>query len=143
MDNVVAVSADDASFMRRALRLARRARRTHPNPRVGAVLVKEGRIIGEGYHRGVGTPHAETAAFADAGDPEAARGATLYVTLEPCSFWGEGRIPCSQRCLEAGVARVVAAMTDPDTRVSGQGFAQLRAAGVDVTVGVEEKAARS
>lgn len=131
---------EDARFMRRALRLAQRGR-THPNPLVGAVVVKNGRIVGEGFHPKKGEPHAETFAFAAAG--EQARGATLYVTLEPCSFTGGGRIPCTDRCLNAGVARVVGAMTDPDSRVSGSGFAALRAAGVEVVVGVEEEAARA
>lgn len=130
--------------MRRALALARRAR-THPNPMVGAVLVKEGRVIGEGWHQGVGTPHAETVALAQAG--EAAHGATLYVTLEPCSHAvnrdGTPRIPCATRCLDARVARVVVAMTDPDDRVSGRGIARLRSAGVSVSVGLKEETARA
>lgn len=109
---------------------------------VGAVLVQGGVIIGEGFHRGVGTPHAEAAALA-AVSAEAARGATLYVSLEPCSHTDGGRTPCVARCLDAGVARVVAAHEDPDERVSGRGFAQLRAAGVAVVVGVLEDQARS
>lgn len=126
--------------MRRALQLAARGR-THPNPRVGAVLVQKGRIIGEGWHEGVGTPHAETTAFADSKRRnENTQGATLYVTLEPCSFWtrpdGTSRIPCAYRCIEAGIAQVFAALEDPDARVEGQGFAQLRAAGVAVTAGM-------
>ena len=131
---------DDIRYMHRALQLARRGR-THPNPMVGAVVVKDGQIVGEGFHPRKGEAHAETFAFAAAG--AAARGATLYVTLEPCSFTGGGRTPCTARCLAAGVVRVVGAMTDPDARVSGQGFEQLRAAGVAVTVGVEEAAARA
>lgn len=133
---------DDIRFMRRALALARRGRHTHPNPRVGAVIVREGKIVGEGWHKGVGTPHAETDALANT-PGDAARGATIYVTLEPCSFTGGGRTPCSRRCIDAGIARVVGAMTDPDPRVSGNGYAQLRAAGISVTVGVEESAARA
>jgi diaminohydroxyphosphoribosylaminopyrimidine deaminase/5-amino-6-(5-phosphoribosylamino)uracil reductase len=139
-----ASDAEDARYMRRALFLARQGR-THPNPMVGAVVVRDGVIVGEGFHRGVGTPHAEAAAFAAAGD--AAIGATLYVTLEPCSFTrtpaGAPRTPCSARCLTAGVARVVGAMQDPDARVAGDGFRQLAAAGVAVTVGVEEDRART
>ena len=135
-----ASAPDDASHMRRALRLALRGR-THPNPRVGAVVVNDGRVVGEGFHPRRGEPHAEAFAFADAG--EAARGATLYVTLEPCSFTGGGRTPCSRRCLDAGVARVVVAHVDPDPRVSGQGIAQLRERGVEVLVGVEEARARA
>jgi diaminohydroxyphosphoribosylaminopyrimidine deaminase / 5-amino-6-(5-phosphoribosylamino)uracil reductase len=141
------VTPDDAQFMRHALTLAARAR-THPNPMVGAVVVKEGRIVGEGWHKGyvngVSTDHAETVALAAAG--EAARGATMYVTLEPCSHTaksdGTPRTPCAERCIRSGVARLVAAMEDPDERVSGQGFAALRAAGIAVTVGVEEARAR-
>lgn len=132
---------DDERFMRRALKLAAKGKRTHPNPRVGAVVVTGGLIVGEGFHPKKGEPHAETFAFADAGD--AARGATLYVTLEPCSFTGGGRTPCSRRCLAAGVSRVVVAMADPDERVRGSGIEQLRAAGVDVTVGVCENEARA
>jgi diaminohydroxyphosphoribosylaminopyrimidine deaminase / 5-amino-6-(5-phosphoribosylamino)uracil reductase len=142
-----AVTSDDARFMRRALTLAARAR-THPNPMVGAVVVRDGRIVSEGWHKGyvngISTDHAETMAFAAAGD--AAQGATVYVTLEPCAhrFRSDGtpRTPCAERCIRAGVLRVVAAMQDPDERVSGQGFAMLRAAGIAVTVGVEEAKAR-
>ena len=130
--------------MRRALVLARRSR-THPNPMVGAVVVKDGRLVGEGWHHGVGTPHAEAAAFADAGD--ATRGATIYVTLEPCSHThnkdGSTRISCASRCIAAGVSRVIIAMVDPDERVSGTGIAQLRRAGIDISVGLEEKTARA
>ena len=136
-------TTEDSRYMRRALFLARQGR-THPNPMVGAVVVKDGQIVGEGYHRGVGTPHAEAAAFANAGD--LARDATIYVSLEPCSFTvdalGAARIPCSHRCLAAGVRRVVGAMQDPDPRVAGAGFAQLRTAGVAVDTGVEENRAR-
>jgi len=136
------VAAEDAHWMRRALVLARRGR-THPNPRVGAVIVQNGRVIGEGFHRGVGTPHAEAAALA--ASHASVQGATMYVTLEPCSFTsypdGRLRVPCSQRCIDAGVSRVVVAMVDPDTRVAGRGIAQLRDAGISVTVGVEESTA--
>ncbi len=137
-------TAEDGRWMRRALHLARLGR-THPNPMVGAVIVADGRIVGEGYHHGVGTPHAETVAFAVAGD--AARGATIYVTLEPCAHTvganGEPRIPCAARCIAAGVRRVVAAMEDPDSRVAGSGFRRLREAGIEVVVGVEEARARA
>ncbi len=130
--------------MRRALVLARRSR-THPNPMVGAVVVKDGRLVGEGWHKGAGTPHAEAAAFADA--DEASRGATIYVTLEPCSHThnkdGSPRISCVSRCIDAGVSRVIIAMVDPDERVSGTGIAQLRSAGIDVSVGLEEKTAHA
>ena len=146
---------DDARWMRRALHLARLGQRTHPNPLVGAVIVDDskkdgGRVIGEGFHQGVGTPHAEAAAFVDAVERfgvDAARGATIYVTLEPCSHTvgthGEPRTPCAARCIAAGVRRVVAAMEDPDVRVAGRGFARLRAVGIKVTVGVEEARARA
>lgn len=138
------VLAADEHFLRRALVLARRGDRTHPNPQVGALIVQEGRIVGEGFHRGVGTPHAEAAAFAVAG--KQARGATIYVTLEPCAHTvrtdGSPRTPCALRCLDAGVARVVCALTDPDPRVAGRGFERLRAGGVAVTVGICENAAR-
>lgn len=134
---------DDLHWMRRALALAARGR-THPNPRVGAVVVKEGVAIGEGWHRGVGTPHAEAMALAAAGG--AARGAALYVTLEPCfhTFREDGtpRFPCARRCLEAGIVRLVCAMEDPDPRVAGRGFGQIRAAGVATTVGLLEARAQ-
>ena len=136
--------ARDKHFLRRALVLARRGGKTHPNPQVGAVLVRDGRIVGEGFHRGIGTPHAETAAFAAAG--EQARGATIYVTLEPCAHTtaadGSLRTPCALRCIQAGVVRVVCALTDPDSRVAGRGFERLHEAGIAVTVGVCDDAAR-
>ena len=145
--------ADDARWMRRALHLARLGHGTHPNPMVGAVIVDDsendgGRVVGEGFHKGVGTPHAEAAAFADAVEQGGAgAGATIYVTLEPCSHTvgthGEPRMPCAARCIVAGVRRVVAAMEDPDRRVAGRGFARLREAGIEVTVGVEEARARA
>lgn len=121
-------------WMDRALALARRARgQTAPNPAVGAVLVKEGRLIGEGWHRGPGRPHAEAEALDDAQrrghDP---RGSTLWVTLEPCCHEGEGKRtpPCVPRLVAAGVAEVHAAVADPNPRVSGRGRALLEAAGV-------------
>jgi diaminohydroxyphosphoribosylaminopyrimidine deaminase/5-amino-6-(5-phosphoribosylamino)uracil reductase len=132
--------------MWRALALARRGGRVHPNPQVGCVLVKGGRIVGEGWHKGVGTPHAEQAAIEDAG-PEAARGATAYVTLEPCAHTvrpdGTPRTPCAERCVAAGVAGVVCAMEDPDPRVAGRGFARLRDAGISVEVGTLGDTARA
>ncbi len=124
--------------MRRALALARQGY-TAPNPMVGAVLVKDGRVVGEGYHRRAGMPHAEVEALRRAG--EKARGATLYVTLEPCSHWGRTP-PCADALIEAGVRCVYAAMQDPNPQVAGRGFERLRAAGVEVVVGVLEERAR-
>ncbi len=131
--------------MRRALTLAKRGKFTHPNPKVGAVIVKNGEIVGEGWHVRPGTPHAEAMAFAAAG--EAARGATVYVTLEPCAHTqnadGAPRFSCAERCLQAGIAELVCAMQDPDPRTSGRGFARLRDAGILITVGVREAEGRA
>jgi diaminohydroxyphosphoribosylaminopyrimidine deaminase/5-amino-6-(5-phosphoribosylamino)uracil reductase len=119
--------------MRRALELAERGRGfVEPNPLVGAVVVREGAGVGEGWHERFGGPHAEVNALAAAGD--AARGATLYVTLEPCCHHGK-MPPCTDAIVRAGVLRVVAAMPDPFADVSGKGFQALRAAGVDVVIG--------
>lgn len=127
-------------YMAMALRLAARGRgRTSPNPMVGAVVVRDGEVVGRGYHRVLGGPHAEVEALREAG--AGARGATVYVTLEPCCHHGRTP-PCTEALLEAGVARVVAAMQDPNPLVAGQGFATLREAGVDVSVGESESAAR-
>lgn len=129
----------DARYMARALRLAENGlNTTHPNPRVGCVLVKNGHIVGEGWHQQVGGPHAEIVALRRAG--EAARGATAYVTLEPCCHHGRTP-PCSDALLAAGVSRVIAAMSDPNPRVSGGGLEQLRAAGVEVGSGLLESEA--
>jgi diaminohydroxyphosphoribosylaminopyrimidine deaminase/5-amino-6-(5-phosphoribosylamino)uracil reductase len=133
----------DRRFMRRALALARRGLgRTSPNPPVGAVVVAGGRIAGSGHHPRAGLPHAEVYALEQAG--ARARGATLYVTLEPCSHRGDGKRtpPCVDRILATGIRRVVAATLDPNPRVSGRGIARLAAAGLDVSVGVLEPAAR-
>ena len=130
----------DEKFMREALRIARNAEgRTSPNPLVGAVIVKDGKIIAEGWHRQAGTPHAEIHALNMAGD--LARGATLYVTLEPCSHFGRTP-PCAQAIINAGISRVVAAMSDPNPKVAGRGLELLRAAGVKVGVGLLEAEAR-
>jgi diaminohydroxyphosphoribosylaminopyrimidine deaminase/5-amino-6-(5-phosphoribosylamino)uracil reductase len=119
--------------MRRALDLAQKARhQTSPNPMVGAVLVRDGAVVGEGYHRRAGGPHAEIVALQRGG--ESARGATLYVTLEPCAHHGRTG-PCADAVIAAGVSKVVAALRDPDPRVSGTGLARLEAAGVAVEVG--------
>lgn len=126
--------ADDHKHMARALQLAWRGLyTTDPNPRVGCVLVKDGRVVGEGWHRKAGEPHAERLALAEAG--EQARGATAYVTLEPCCHHGRTP-PCSEGLLEAGVRRVVAAMEDPNPLVAGKGLAQLGAQGVKVASGL-------
>ena len=128
------VTDKDISFMKRALSLAAKARgMTSPNPMVGALVVKNGKIISEDYHKKAGEPHAEALAILSAGDK--AKGAILYVTLEPCCHHGRTP-PCSEALIAAGVRRVVTALTDPDPRVSGQGHAALRAAGIGVTEGV-------
>jgi diaminohydroxyphosphoribosylaminopyrimidine deaminase/5-amino-6-(5-phosphoribosylamino)uracil reductase len=125
---------NDLSHMRAALALARRnLGATWPNPSVGCVIVRDGRIVGQGVTAPGGRPHAETAALAMAG--AASRGATAYVSLEPCSHHGQTP-PCAGALVEAGVARVVVGATDPDPRVSGAGLAMLRAAGIEVTEGV-------
>ncbi len=124
----------DERFMRRALELAARARGlTSPNPMVGAVLVRDGAVIAEGFHHEAGAPHAEIEALDQAG--EAARGSTLYVTLEPCVHRGRTP-PCAPVLVAAGVTRVVAAVSDPNPLVSGRGFEALRVARIDVTIGV-------
>lgn len=129
------------SWMARALRLARHGLyTTAPNPRVGCVLVKEGRVIGEGWHERTGEPHAEINALRNAG--EAARGATAYVTLEPCSHQGRTG-PCAVALVEAGVARVVVAMRDPNPQVAGRGIERLRQAGIEVEEGVLEAEAQA
>jgi diaminohydroxyphosphoribosylaminopyrimidine deaminase/5-amino-6-(5-phosphoribosylamino)uracil reductase len=135
----VTAAVTDARFMRRALQLARRGRGwTAPNPLVGAVVVRDGVTVGEGWHRRYGGPHAEVHALAAAGD--AARGATVYVTLEPCNHHGKTP-PCTEALLAAGVARVVVAVPDPFPPAAG-GAERLRAAGVPVDVGVLEDEAR-
>jgi diaminohydroxyphosphoribosylaminopyrimidine deaminase / 5-amino-6-(5-phosphoribosylamino)uracil reductase len=124
----------DIEYMRRALNLARQAiGRTSPNPMVGAVIVKDGLIIGEGYHHKAGMPHAEVHALDAAG--EQARGATLYVTLEPCSHYGRTG-PCAEAVIRAGIKKVVVAMTDPNPQVAGRGLTLLRAAGIEIVEGV-------
>ena len=126
--------AADQRFMQLALTLGRRGQgRTWPNPAVGAVLVKDGVIVGRGWTQPGGRPHAEPQALERAG--EAARGATLYVTLEPCSHFGKSP-PCADAIIAAGIARVVSAIEDPNPEVAGQGHARLRAAGIAVDIGL-------
>ena len=135
------MSDDDARFMAAALSLGRRnIGLTAPNPCVGALSCSGGVVVGGGVTAPGGRPHAETLALAEAG--EAARGATVYVTLEPCSHHGQTP-PCAEALVAAGVARVVCALEDPDARVSGHGLAMLRAAGIEVVVGVGAEEARA
>ena len=132
--------ADDFEFMARALRLAERGLyTTTPNPRVGCVLVKDGRVVGEGWHERAGEPHAEIVALKAAG--AAAEGATAYVSLEPCAHQGRTP-PCSDALIATKVARVVAAMQDPNPQVEGKGLQKLRDAGIRMEVGLMEEQAR-
>ena len=128
--------------MKRALELASRGlRRTSPNPMVGCVIVKDGRIIGEGWHHECGCPHAEVEALNDAhAHNEDVRGSTVYVTLEPCSHWGKTP-PCANRLVDEGVGEVVVAMSDPNPKVNGKGLEVLRDAGIAVTLLPEFEAA--
>jgi len=136
-------SADDHAFMARALRLARRGLDgTTPNPRVGCVMVRDGHVVGEGWHEKAGQAHAEAAALAAIhGAGGSARGATAYVTLEPCSHFGRTP-PCADALIAAGIGRAVVAMQDPNPLVVGQGLARLAAAGIDVASGLLEADAR-
>ncbi len=131
----------DYQYMARALQLAEQGLyTTDPNPRVGCVLVRDGEIVGEGFHARAGEPHAERHALAAAGDR--ARGATAYVTLEPCSHMGRTG-PCADALVDAGVARVIAAMEDPNPQVAGNGMARLATAGIDTATGLLESDARA
>jgi len=133
-------SAVDHGMMARALQLAEHGLwTTSPNPRVGCVLVRDGKVVGEGWHEKAGEPHAEVHALRVAG--ELARGATAYVTLEPCSHHGRTP-PCAEALVAAGVSRIVAAMSDPNPLVAGQGLAMLRAAGIETASGLLESEAR-
>jgi diaminohydroxyphosphoribosylaminopyrimidine deaminase / 5-amino-6-(5-phosphoribosylamino)uracil reductase len=128
----------DSLMMLRCIELARTALgRTSPNPLVGAVVVQNGKIVGEGFHPRAGEPHAEVFALRAAG--ERARGSTIYVSLEPCNHYGRTP-PCSEGLINAGVSKVVVGMVDPNPLVAGGGIARLRAAGIEVVVGVEEGA---
>ena len=132
-------SADDGRHMARALQLARRGLyTTDPNPRVGCVLVRHGEVVGEGWHERAGGPHAEVAALAAAG--ERSRGATAYVSLEPCCHHGRTP-PCTRALIATGVARVVAAIPDPNPKVASQGIAELEQAGIRVDIGLMQAAA--
>ena len=131
---------DDCGNMDHALALARRGLgNTWPNPAVGCVILRDGVVVGRGWTQPGGRPHAEVMALAQAG--ARARGATAYVTLEPCAHHGKTP-PCAEALVAAGIARVVSALTDPDPRVAGRGHAILRAAGISVTEGIREAAAR-
>jgi diaminohydroxyphosphoribosylaminopyrimidine deaminase/5-amino-6-(5-phosphoribosylamino)uracil reductase len=133
--------AQDIRFMKRALTLARKGiGRTSPNPAVGCVIVKDGTIIGEGWHHKAGSPHAEIHALDMAGD--AARGADLYVTLEPCCHTG-ATPPCTKALIRAGIRRVIAGMCDPNPRVSGGGLTALKKAGIETSCGILEEACRA
>lgn len=132
--------AEDHRWMQHALKLAKRGLyTTRPNPAVGCVLVKDGNVVGEGFHPKAGEPHAEVFALRQAG--EAAKGATAYVTLEPCSHFGRTP-PCANGLIDAQVARVVMAVLDANPQVAGQGLAKLQAAGIETRVGVCEAEAR-
>lgn len=133
-------TADDYTYMAQALRLAERGlNTTSPNPRVGCVIVKGNIVVGEGWHQRAGEPHAEVLALRQAG--ESARGATAYVTLEPCSHFGRTP-PCADALVTAGVAKVIAAMQDPNPQVAGSGLARLVAAGIATDCGLLEQEAR-
>ncbi|MGA9032686.1 MAG: bifunctional diaminohydroxyphosphoribosylaminopyrimidine deaminase/5-amino-6-(5-phosphoribosylamino)uracil reductase RibD [Sulfuricaulis sp.] len=135
-------SAADARFMARALQLARRGMyTTDPNPRVGCVIVKDGKIIGEGWHERAGEPHAEVNALNQAGKIQA-HSAGVYLTLEPCCHQGRTP-PCTQALIKAGVTRVVAAMRDPNPQVAGKGIKVLESHGIRVDVGLMEKEAET
>ena len=140
-EKVQTVGSDfDRRMMQRCLDLARRGLgRTSPNPMVGAVIVKDGEIIGEGFHPRAGEPHAEVFALKAAG--ENARGATIYVSLEPCNHYGRTP-PCSEAIVAAGLAKTVVGMVDPNPLVAGGGIKRLQEAGIEVITGVEEEACR-
>src|SRR5712675_2756036 len=135
-----ASKAADQRFMALALALGRRGQgRTWPNPAVGAVIVNDGIIVGRGWTQPGGRPHAETEALRRAGD--AARGATLYVTLEPCSHHGRTP-PCADAIIASGITRVVSALEDPNPQVAGEGHRRMAAAGIAVRVGIGAEEAR-
>lgn len=134
-------SADDCAYMARALQLARYGLyTTHPNPRVGCVLVRDGQIVGEGWHERAGQPHAEV--FALRAAQLRAQGSTAYVSLEPCAHYGRTP-PCAEALVQAGVAKVIAAMVDPNPLVAGQGLARLTAEGIETASGLLAAEARA
>jgi len=140
-DNPQEFSREDLKYMKRALNLAKKAEgMTSPNPLVGAVLVKSGRILAEGYHLRPGLPHAEAIALEKAGSR--ARGSTLYVNLEPCCHLDKRTPPCAQAIIKAGVKRVVIGMIDPNPKVSGRGIELLKKAGIKVQAGLLEEEAK-
>jgi diaminohydroxyphosphoribosylaminopyrimidine deaminase/5-amino-6-(5-phosphoribosylamino)uracil reductase len=133
-------TAFDCQMMQRALTLARSALgKTSPNPMVGAVIVQGNKVVGEGFHPSAGQPHAEIFALKQAG--EQAKGATIYVTLEPCNHYGRTP-PCTEALMAAGVAKVVVGMVDPNPLVAGKGVKRLQEAGIEVIVGIEEEACK-
>ncbi|MCF6189913.1 MAG: bifunctional diaminohydroxyphosphoribosylaminopyrimidine deaminase/5-amino-6-(5-phosphoribosylamino)uracil reductase RibD [Cocleimonas sp.] len=140
----MSISPDDFRFIAKAIQLAKKGQyTTHPNPRVGCVIVKNGKIIGEGYHQKAGQPHAEINALLQLQSAnKLAKGAVAYVTLEPCSHTGKTP-PCADALIDAGISRVVIAMQDPNPQVAGQGIQRLRDAGITVEVGVLEEQARA
>lgn len=132
---------NDKVMMQKALALAAKGKgRTSPNPMVGAVIAKGGKIIAEGYHKKAGTPHAEIVALKSAG--RNARGATLFVTLEPCCHTGKRTPPCTRAIITSGIKKVVAAMIDPNPKVAGMGLKELRDAGIVTEMGIMESGAR-
>ena len=138
LENSAEIQEFDRAMMRRCIELARHALgKTAPNPLVGSVIVRDGKIVGEGFHPGAGQPHAEVFALREAG--ELAAGATVYVNLEPCNHYGRTP-PCSEALIQAKVAKVVAGMVDPNPLVAGTGLARLREAGIEVVAGVEGEA---
>jgi diaminohydroxyphosphoribosylaminopyrimidine deaminase/5-amino-6-(5-phosphoribosylamino)uracil reductase len=142
MNKQSAISDSDIFYMRRALRLAEKARgMTSPNPMVGALIVKDGKVIAEDFHKKAGEPHAEALAILSAGD--AARNAVLYVTLEPCCHTDKRTPPCCRTIIDAGIKHVFVAMKDPNPKVAGKGIHELRNHGITVTEGLlEEKAVK-
>ncbi len=137
----ITITKHDLKFMRMAIGLAKKAEgKTSPNPLVGAVLVRSGRVVGKGYHRKCGLPHAESNAIRDAGSK--AKGADLYVTLEPCDHFGRTP-PCTGAIIDAGIRRVVIGMKDPNPINNGRGIARLKRSGIKVSVGVLEEEASS